>query len=404
MSNSVNFKFGSTLEGKTIATNDLVAINEGMAEGGNKNYGSIYKGDKILGTTEADKLYTTEDITIAGGPMESILSKVFKDGKIPGGTSLHDFIKLLACTDTYPATASTAGTLTASISAPSVTADKANNAVVELGSTVKVNKISAVATNVTTTQPKVTGLTYGYKTTLNGEKNGATGIYKNWTVNVNPNDVYTLTATASGFSGLVNASSSNANAAECSLAAQDLTVALGTNTLSVVETGVGHTGSVDGINSVYIISNIGSTSEDHKTEPIAGQVNIAVTPTSKTGSFKVTGVYPVYNNISGTALKASVDNKMSIVNASSFEISFPAEGANRVAFAYPANRTVTVEVYNTMAKAYEAYSGSYTDVAETVKRSINGVEVQYNVWTRVDENANDAVKFKFTLSKSTSVE
>ena len=98
MSNSVNFKFGSTLEGKEIAENDLVAINEGIAEGGNSNYGSIYKGDKILGTTEADKLYTTEDITIAGGPMESILTKVFKDGKIPSGTSLHDFFKLMACT------------------------------------------------------------------------------------------------------------------------------------------------------------------------------------------------------------------------------------------------------------------------------------------------------------------
>ena len=69
MANSINFKFGSTLEGKTIAENDLVVVNKGMAadaQESDKKYGSIYKGDKILGTTEANKLYTTDEITVTG--------------------------------------------------------------------------------------------------------------------------------------------------------------------------------------------------------------------------------------------------------------------------------------------------------------------------------------------------
>jgi hypothetical protein len=69
MSNSVNFKFGSTIENKTIADNDFVAVNKGMAadaEAGSEKYGSIYKGDKILGTTEADKLYTTDELVVTG--------------------------------------------------------------------------------------------------------------------------------------------------------------------------------------------------------------------------------------------------------------------------------------------------------------------------------------------------
>lgn len=69
MANSIKFKFGSTLEGKTIADNDLVAINKGLAadasEGAEK-YGSLYKGDKILGTTEANKLYTTDELVVTG--------------------------------------------------------------------------------------------------------------------------------------------------------------------------------------------------------------------------------------------------------------------------------------------------------------------------------------------------
>lgn len=403
MSNSIKFKFGSTLEGKDVQSNDLVAINEGLADGGNKNYGSIYKGDAILGTTEADKLYTTEDITIAGGPMESLLTKVFKDGKIPAGTSLHDFFKLMACTDTYPATTSTDGTFSVSISAPSISASVKTGSVVEVGSTTKINKIDATASTPSVTSAQVSGMTYGYKTTADGVKNEATSISKSWTYNVNADDKYSLSASATGFTGLVNTSDSDATLANCYLDEQTLTVALGTNKLTVTETGVGYTGSVEGIDSVYIISNIGSTSDDKKTVAIAAQNNIERDPANKSSEYTLTGVYPVYNNINGTALNASVDTKMTLSNATVFEISFPAENANRVAFAYPANRTVSVEVYNTMAKAYETYSGSYTDVAEADKRNINGVEVQYNVWTRVDENANDAVKYKFTLSKKTSV-
>lgn len=403
MSNSVNFKFGSTLEGKDIAANDLVAINEGIAEGGNSNYGSIYKGDKILGTTEADKLYTTEDITIAGGPMESLLTKVFKDGKIPAGTSLHDFFKLMACTDTYPTTSSVDGTFSVSISNPSITASVKTGSVVEFGSTTKINKVSATASVPSATAAQVTGLTYGYKTTADGAKNDATNISKSWSYNVNSDDTYSLTASVSGFTGLINSSDSDAVIENCYLDEQTLTVGLGANKLTVTESGVGYTGSVDGISSVYIISNIGSTSDDKKTAAISAQTNVERNPANKSSEYTLTGVYPVYNNVNGSALKAEVTNKMTLADNTVFEISFPAEGSNRVAFAYPANRTVSVQVYNTMAKAYENYSGSYTDVAETDKRNINGNEVQYNVWTRVDENANDAVKYKFTLSKKTSV-
>lgn len=149
------------------------------------------------------------------------------------------------------------------------------------------------------------------------------------------------------------------------------------------------------------MSNIGSVSDDKKTVAINAQTNVSSTPNSQYSEYKITGVYPVFTNIVDGALVAAVNTKK-IANSSSFEYDFPKENANRVSFAYPAGRTVTVQVYNTMSKAYENYSGAYTDVTESTKRNINGNEVQYNVWTRVDENANDAVKYKFVLSKSTN--
>lgn len=92
MANNVNFKFGPTLDGKTVNDGDFVAINKAMAEDAvdtDKIYGSIYKGDKILGTTEADKLMTTEDITVTGVTVGNLAN----GAKIPAGT---DIMSLLA--------------------------------------------------------------------------------------------------------------------------------------------------------------------------------------------------------------------------------------------------------------------------------------------------------------------
>lgn len=92
MANNVNFKYGSTLEGKTVNEGDFVAINKAMAEGAadtDKKYGSIYKGDKILGTTEADKLMTTDELTVTGVTVGNLANGT----KIPAGT---DIMSLLA--------------------------------------------------------------------------------------------------------------------------------------------------------------------------------------------------------------------------------------------------------------------------------------------------------------------
>lgn len=92
MANNVNFKYGSTIEGKTVNDGDFVAINKAMAEGAadtDKKYGSIYKGDKILGTTEADKLMTTNEITVTGVTVGNLANGT----KIPAGT---DIMSLLA--------------------------------------------------------------------------------------------------------------------------------------------------------------------------------------------------------------------------------------------------------------------------------------------------------------------
>lgn len=106
MANNVNFKFGSTIEDKTVNDGDFIAINKAMADGAldsDKIYGSIYKGDKILGTTEADKLVTTEEITVTGVTVGNLSNGT----KISVGTNIMSILsqmlaKELGVTATKP--------------------------------------------------------------------------------------------------------------------------------------------------------------------------------------------------------------------------------------------------------------------------------------------------------------
>lgn len=91
---NVNFKWGSTIEGKTVEADDLVAINQSLDEAASADasaalLGSFYKGDKILGTTEADKLCLTEDLEVVGVTVGNV-STGKKWGK---GTDLATILK-----------------------------------------------------------------------------------------------------------------------------------------------------------------------------------------------------------------------------------------------------------------------------------------------------------------------
>jgi hypothetical protein len=102
----VVFKYGPSLEGKVVDDNDFVAINKGMAEDANedaKKFGSIYKGDNILGTTEADKLRITEDITVTGVTVGELTSgTVIKAGEDIMSILRKMLVKEIGVTATLP--------------------------------------------------------------------------------------------------------------------------------------------------------------------------------------------------------------------------------------------------------------------------------------------------------------
>lgn len=177
MANSVNFKYGPTIEGKTVADGDFVAVNRGMADGASeadKKYGSMYKGDKIIGTTEADKLMTTEEITVTGVTVGNLAN----GAKIPAGTDIMSLLAQMLAKE-----------LGVSASKPTAKLTGDTNSTVEKGTV-----LSGKTYTATYTDGKYTGASgYSYTLAAGCAPTGCTWSGVTGTETVNGN-VYTMAA------------------------------------------------------------------------------------------------------------------------------------------------------------------------------------------------------------------
>lgn len=417
--NSVNFKFGSTIEGKSVETNDLVVINEGLAEGGNEKFGSVYKGNKMVGTTKADSLYTTEPITIAGGPLADFFEDAY-GGTIPAGTSLQDFISALACVELWPNPAATAsyGTLTSTLSAPSSTQSwSGSNKLVEYGSTIEVGKVTAA--NASANAPALTfsNFAYGFATTT-----GKHTVSKNTnpakvdsTVTTATTDVeYTLSRAYSDNVGRPADHSADsvkgANGSGLSFAAENVTAGLGANTVKFtlsVNKQI-HSATVAAPSVYYALSNLGNTDKDNvsqqkidKTSTYTYTPNPAIPASASSSTYTVTGVWPVYSNIKSGAFTADATSRYTLQTSSVFEfIDTPTEvgSANNFMFDYPATHTVSKFEMKDPSGNWVAFAGSYTAASAPFNKTVQGVERSYKRLTTA--GGNGSMKYRITLNKA----
>lgn len=359
--NTLKFKFGTELTG-SIQEEDLVAINKGIKEEStsetvNSKLGSFYKGKKILGTTEADKLVTTEEITVAG--LSGALGAGIQNGKtIPVGTSLQEFLVMLLSKELNPG----------AVTKPSISiSGHSSMGLKEIYSTVTIPAVSMSTNNgkfnnngwTSPAQPSVEGVNWSEKTITPSAQAGFTG--------------YTPEA------GEVIAQFTSAK------------IALGQNTVTYTATG-----------NYTAPTNKPITNLNH--EYTGADATFTAGSATNSRSTTATGVYPVFTN-NAVTLTAQASTKLTLTEEPSFEVSFNSELAagQFIMVAIPDSFTITkVEAYNTMSRKYETYRGQSKFEAEEEKRSINGTEVQYKLWTRQGDNKNDAIKYRFTLNKKLS--
>lgn len=379
----------TTSNAGVMSATDKVKVDKIVTDGdGNKyltdngNYQEL-----IEDTTETIK--TTDAIPVAGGPLADLLNKAGINSISPD-TSMQDLFVSLFTKELWPTNlVFKEGTVSAAIAAPSFTLS--NTGLVEVGATVTIGKTTLSAATMSTTARTYSGFTYGYSSSNDNTKDSS-----NTTITVNASNAalnsvnYTMKRTTNGS---VENATANTNPAQVTLDSKTFKAIEGTNTVKVDITGPTANATFASMPVYYACSNLGKTSEEHKSV-----AKDTITKTSSTPSnskiLNVTGVYPYYTNKDNI----TAFSKLALTTNKTLDVTFVAETAsNKHAFKIPAKFNVTkITLLNTLSGKYEDYSVSrFSVTTETI--NVQGANVQYKVYTRND-GTNGSSSFKITFA------
>ena len=379
----------TTSNAGVMSATDKVKVDKIVTDGdGNKyltdngNYQEL-----IEDTTETIK--TTDAIPVAGGPLADLLNKAGINSISPD-TSMQDLFVSLFTKELWPTNlVFKEGTVSAAIAAPSFTLS--NTGLVEVGATVTIGKTTLSAATMSTTARTYSGFTYGYSSSNDNTKDSS-----NTTITVNASNValnsvnYTMKRTTNGS---VENATANTNHAQVTLDSKTFKAIEGTNTVKVDITGPTANATFASMPVYYACSNLGKTSEEHKSVAKDTITKTSSTP-SNSKTLNVTGVYPYYTNKDNITTFA----KLGLTTNKTLDVTFVAETAsNKHAFKIPAKFNVTkITLLNTLSGKYEDYSISrFSVTTETI--NVQGTDVQYKVYTRND-GTNGSSSFKITFA------
>ena len=379
----------TTSNAGVMSATDKVKVDKIVTDGdGNKyltdngNYQEL-----IEDTTETIK--TTDAIPVAGGPLADLLNKAGINSISPD-TSMQDLFVSLFTKELWPTNlVFKEGTVSAAIAAPSFTLS--NTGLVEVGATVTIGKTTLSAATMSTTARTYSGFTYGYSSTNDNTKDSS-----NTTITVNASNAalnsvnYTMKRATNGS---VENATANTNPAQVTLNSKTFKAIEGTNTVKVDITGPTANATFASMPVYYACSNLGKTSEEHKSVAKDTITKTSSTP-SNSKTLNVTGVYPYYTNKDNITTFA----KLGLTTNKTLDVTFVAETAsNKHAFKIPAKFNVTkITLLNTLSGKYEDYSVSrFSVTTETI--NVQGTDVQYKVYTRND-GTNGSSSFKITFA------
>lgn len=379
----------TTSNAGVMSATDKVKVDKIVTDGdGNKyltdngNYQEL-----IEDTTETIK--TTDAIPVAGGPLADLLNKAGINSISPD-TSMQDLFVSLFTKELWPTNlVFKEGTVSAAIAAPSFTLS--NTGLVEVGATVTIGKTTLSAATMSTTARTYSGFTYGYSSANDNTKDSS-----NTTITVNASNAalnsvnYTMKRTTNGS---VENATANTNPAQVTLDSKTFKAIEGTNTVKVDITGPTANATFASMPVYYACSNLGKTSEEHKSVAKDTVTKTSATP-SNSKTLNVTGVYPYYTNKDNITTFA----KLGLTTNKTLDVTFVAETAsNKHAFKIPAKFNVTkITLLNTLSGKYEDYSVSrFSVTTETI--NVQGTDVQYKVYTRND-GTNGSSSFKITFA------
>lgn len=355
-----------------------------------KKVGSDVDVDEIK--TYAKEL--TEPITVAG--LSGSLGANISNGKVY--TNIEDILRDLLCKEIYPIVSLSTTNPTLSFGGLVGVGASNHENIMEVGSVLNLNAVTLSGASITSCSRRGSGFTYGYSSNNDNDKDNSGNPPS---INGSSSFVgtYTLTETYSpSFIGTVRTASSSINCDDVKFGAGSVVVALGSNTITISATSPSCTYSHPEYPEYYIVSNLGNTSDDKKLSK-SSETSGTVSSVTKSSTISVTGVYPVYVNISSGSF---VDEplKIPLTTSSVFEFNVPSEVASDIHFTfdYPYTHSVTSFEVKDLSGNFVDYSATYEKEFEIVTKVICGNDVYYKRFVTTGKLQGEGT-YKITLSK-----
>lgn len=382
-------KASSTSAG-IITSQESIKLNKILTNGDGTKF-LADNGTYITVETEVntEAVKTTNEIPVAGGPLASLLNSAGITS-ISSDTNLQDLFMTLFTKELWPGSLTfTEGTSKATISVPSFTLS--STGLVEVGTPITISDTTLSAAVASSTPRKYSGFTYGYSAANDNSKDS-----DNNTITINGSNVnlleenYTMTRLVNGES---ESATPNTDHSAVTLESKVFNAIEGSNTVKVDITGPKATATFASMPIYYACSNLGKTSDEHKTVAKESATFSSIVP-GNTKTLTVTGVYPYFTNKDNITTFA----KLPLSTSKLLDITYVAETAdNKHAFKLPSKFTVSsITLLNTLNDKYEDYSiDRFTVTTENIE--VQGSQVEYKTYTRND-GINGSSSFKITFA------
>lgn len=335
-------------------------------------------------------------ITVAG--LSGSIGNVSNGKTYTTDNTVEDILRDLLCKEIYPPVSLSTGNPDLSFGGMSGATASNHKSVMEVGSVLNLNSVTLSSASITSGYRRGSGFNYGYSVDNDGKKDG----------NSNPPSIsatsslvgsYSLTEKYSPSSiGTVRIATSSEKYTDVKFEAGSVKIGLGSNTITITATSPSGVYTHPEYPEYYVVSNLGHTNENEKL-PKASVVNKTLSSITKNATISVTGVYPVYVNISSGSF-VNDPLKMSLTTGSTFEFDVPSEVASGIHFTfdYPATHNITSFKIKDLSGNFVDYSATYEAESETITKVIGGENVSYK--RLITTGALQGVgTYKITLSK-----
>ena len=335
-------------------------------------------------------------ITVAG--LSGSIGNVSNGKTYTTDNTVEDILRDLLCKEIYPPVSLSTSNPDLSFGGMSGATASNHKSVMEVGSVLNLNSVTLSSASITSGYRRGSGFNYGYSVDNDGKKNGDS----------NPPSIsatsslvgsYSLTEKYSPSSmGTVRITTSSEKYTDVKFEEGSVKIGLGSNTITITATSPSGAYTHPEYPEYYVVSNLGNTNENKKLSK-ASVVNGTLSLITKSATISVTGVYPVYVNISSGSF-VNDPLKMPLTTGSTFEFDVPSEVASGIHFTfdYPATHNITSFKIKDLSGNFVDYSATYEEESETITKVICGENVSY--MRLVTTGALQGVgTYKITLSK-----